>query len=446
MRPSRRLLRTLCIFLLLAAALVVARAFWSSELLTLLSLTWWSALVCLLLLALIDSCRRQFLSQLSAQRDLPGSLSLGVSNPVTLKLHNQSAADVRMDVCDWAPAQVAVQGLPLRLTVPASSYGEIHYHLKPIERGSAEFGPIELRVDSQFGLWQLRRKIESPGRVKIYPNFASIAEFDLLGHDQQVNQMGIHRTQRRGQGMEFQQLREYRQGDVMRQVDWKASARQRKLISRQYQDERDQEIIVMLDCGRRMRSKDGDLSHFDHALNAMLLLAYVALKQGDALGLLSFGASAGLQRWLAPMKGADNINALLNQVYDLQASTAPSDLLQAAQQLMERHRKRSLVVLLSNLREEDSDDLLAAVKLLSKQHLVMVASLRENSLDDILAAQVTDFDSAVGYSAAVDFSQRRRQLLEQLRARGAIVSDAVPQIMHINLVNEYLSLKRSGRI
>lgn len=426
--------------------LVAARALLPPELVTILSLVWWSAVACLLLLALVDVCRRQFLSQLSIRRDIPGSLSLGVSNPVTLTLHNGTAADVRLDICDWAPVQVAVQGLPLRLSVPAGSHGDIKYYLKPVERGSAEFGPIELRVDSLFGLWQLRRKLNAPATVKIYPNFANIAEFDLLGHDQQVNQMGIHRAQRRGQGMEFQQLREFRQGDVMRQVDWKASARQRKLISRQYQDERDQDIIVMLDCGRRMRSKDGDLSHFDHALNAMLLLAYVALKQGDALGFLSFGASARLQRWLAPVKGADNINTLLNHVYDLQASTAPSDLLQAAQQLMERHRKRSLVVLLSNLREEDSDDLLAAVKLLSKQHLVMVASLRENSLDDILATQVTGFDSALGYSAAVDFSLRRRQLLEQLRARGAIVSDGIPQKMHINLVNEYLALKRSGRI
>lgn len=446
MRPSSRLLRILSTCLLFAAILVAARALWPSELMSMLSLVWWSAVVCLLLLALVDACRRQFLSQLSAQRDLPGSLSLGVSNPVALTLHNSSAAEVRLDVCDWAPRQVAVQGLPLRLSVPAASRGEINYHLRPIERGSVEFGPVELRVDSLFGLWQFRHKLQSPATVKIYPNFASIAEFDLLGHDQQVTQMGIHRAQRRGQGVEFQQLREFRQGDVMRQVDWKASARQRKLISRQYQEERDQDIVVMLDCGRRMRSKDGDLSHFDHALNAMLLLAYVALKQGDALGFLSFGASAELQRWLAPVKGADNINSLLNHVYDLQASTAPSDLLQGAQQLMERHRKRSLVVLVSNLREEDSDDLLASVKLLSKQHLVMVASLRENSLDEILATQVSDFDSALGYSAAVDFNQRRRHLLDQLRARGAIICDCAPQKMHINLVNEYFSLKRSGRI
>lgn len=452
MRPSKRLLAILFVWLFLAALLIPAGIYFP-EAADWLSRVWLLSGGLLFLLALADAASRKFLNRLTARRQVPGSLSLGVSNPVKLCVENQNNYSVQFDITDRAPTQLQVQGLPVSLVLGAynrdsnisdqNNNAEIHYHLRPLERGDASFGAIELRVTSRFGLWQFRHFIDAPADVKIYPNFTNISEFDLLGHDQQVNQMGIHLTQRRGQGMEFQQLREFRQGDVMRQVDWKATARYSKLISRQYQDERDQEIVVILDCGRRMRTKDGDLSHFDHALNAMLLLGYVALKQGDGLGFLSFG---GQERWLPPQKGADKINVLLNKVYDLQSSTSASDLLAASQQLLERHRKRSLVVLISNLREEDSDQLLAAVQLLSKQHLVMVASLRENSLDSILTTRVDSFEQALDYSAATDFQLRRQNLLNKLQLRGASMIDSVPQQMHIKLVNEYLSLKRSGRI
>src|SRR5690606_36019577 len=194
-------------------------------------------------------------------------------------------------------------------------------------------------------------------------------------------------------------------GDVSRQIDWKASARRQKLISRDYQDERDQQIIFLLDCGRRMRAKDEGLSHFDHCLNSLLLLSYVALRQGDAVGLLSF---AGTQRWLPPIKGKNNINSILNSVYDLHSSTVTIDLLEAATELMARHRKRSLVILLSNLREEDQDDVIAASRLLSNKHLVLVASLREEFFDEIMERPVTDLESTLIYSGATSILNRRQ--------------------------------------
>jgi uncharacterized protein (DUF58 family) len=131
-----------------------------------------------------------------------------------------------------------------------------------------------------------RRARRSP---RVFPNFARIAHYTLLATDNRLSQIGILQRRRRGEGMEFQQLRDYRQDDAPRQIDWKASARVGRLISRDYQDERDQQIVFLLDCSARMRARDGDLSHFDHTLNALLLLAYVALRQGDAVGLATFG-------------------------------------------------------------------------------------------------------------------------------------------------------------
>nr|WP_284500388.1 DUF58 domain-containing protein [Microbulbifer sp. GX H0434] len=245
--------------------------------------------------------------------------------------------------------------------------------------------------------------------------------------------------------MDFRQLREYREGDSQRQVDWRASARMRKLISREYQDERDQEIVYMLDCGRRMRAKDGALSHFDHALNALLLSAYVAIKQGDAVGLHAF-AHPGRSGRLPPVKGESAINLLLNHVYDLHSGTASADFSGAAQQMLAEHSRRALVILVTNLRDEDGDELLAAVQLLSRRHLVMVACLRESALDDLMQRPVAGFGDAVELAATRDFLDRRGRLLQQLRARNVLVVDSAPDKLHMALVESYWQLKRSGRI
>ena len=215
--------------------------------------------------------------------------------------------------------------------------------------------------------------------TRVYPDFARLYGGQLLAVDNWLSQLGVRQHQRRGLGLEFHQLREFREGDSLRQIDWKATARQRTPIAREYQDERDQQIIFMLDCGRRMRSQDGELAHFDHALNACLLLSYVALRQGDAVGLSTFASDQ--PRYLAPVKGAGQLNVLLNTVYDLNSTQRSADYQAAATQLLARQKRRALVVLVTNLRDEDDEELLTAVKRLSKQHRVLVASLREDVLD-----------------------------------------------------------------
>ena len=206
----------------------------------------------------------------------------------------------------------------------------------------------------------------------------------------------MRQRQRRGLGQEFHQLREFRDGDTLRQIDWKATARKRTPIAREYQDERDQQILFLLDCGRRMRSQDGELSHFDHALNASLLLGYVALRQGDAVGLMTFASEQ--RRYLPPVKGQAQVNVLLNAVYDLQSSQRPADYSDAVDALLKRQSRRALVVLITNLRDEDDEDLLNAVKRLERRHRVLIASLREDVLDNLRHSQVEDYESALNLS------------------------------------------------
>src|SRR5690606_30834185 len=162
-------------------------------------------------------------------------------------------------------------------------YGEITYRLRPTQRGHYAFSHCEALLLSPLGLWRSRRVIPLADETRVYPDFTRLHGAPLMAVDNWLSRLGIRQQPRRGLGLEFHQLREYRDGDVLRQIDWKATARKRVPIAREYQDERDQQILLMLDCGRRMRSQDGELTHFDHALNASLLLAYVALRQGDAL-------------------------------------------------------------------------------------------------------------------------------------------------------------------
>jgi uncharacterized protein (DUF58 family) len=243
--------------------------------------------------------------------------------------------------------------------------------------------------------------------------------------------------------MEFHQLREYREGDPPRAIDWKATARTARLISREYEEEKDQRVLLVIDCGRRMASKDGELSHFDHTLNAALLLAHVALRQGDAVGMLTMG---GISRYCEPRKSIGAVHAILNRAYDIEPTLAVPDYQQAARDVMVRQRRRTLVIMLTNLRDEDDDTLLPALKLLRARHLVVLASLREAILSRALTARVDSFDRAVTHAAAADYLAARERAFRKIETAGAITLDVEPERLPIALVNRYLGLKREGRL
>ncbi|WP_444892284.1 DUF58 domain-containing protein [Microbulbifer sp. TRSA001] len=444
--PSPRLVKLLGYWCLAALAITAARI-WFPQAGSFIGNLWWGTSALLISATLLDYLTGYRVTGLQGLRRLPGNLALGVRNTARLKLHNTGPRPLLLQISDSIPQQLGSTGLPRSAQLNPDQEINIEYDLVPRRRGSASFGRIEVLANSPWGLWQTRVWLGQEQTVKVYPNFLGISSLQSLSTEQSLRLMGLHQQQRRGEGMDFRQLREYRQGDSQRQVDWRASSRLRKLISREYQDERDQEIIYMLDCGRRMRAKDGELSHFDHALNGLLLSAYVAIKQGDAVGLQAFAAaqeSSGGQ--LPPVKGESAINLLLNNVYDLHSGTSSADYTSAAQQLMAHHKRRALVILITNLRDEDSDELLAAVKLLSRNHLMMIASLRETSVDKLLQQPIQNFDSAVNSAAARNFLRRREQLLQHLQAHNVIVVDSRPELLHQSLVEAYWRLKRSGRI
>jgi uncharacterized protein (DUF58 family) len=442
-KPSRLLLIWLTLLLLIGIVLGTLRALEIEIPASLISINW-GLLLALLALAVLDALRLQRLPTPRITRQMPGSLALGRWGEVRLEVEHDFSEPMRIELFDHPREGLSFEHLPLSIELQPGQRSLLGYRLRPLKRGHFSFAHCEISLPSPLGLWSGKRLLDVSDQTRVYPDFARLYGGELLAVDNWLSQLGVRQRQRRGQGLEFHQLREFREGDSLRQIDWKATARQRTPIAREYQDERDQQIIFLLDCGRRMRSQDDELSHFDHALNACLLLSYVALRQGDAVGLSTFASEQ--PRHLAPVKGTGQLNVLLNTVYDLDSTQRPADYQAAANQLLSRQKRRALVVLVTNLRDEDDDELLSAVKRLSAQHRVLVASLREETLDTLRQTPVQTLPEALAYCGTVNYLNERAELHERLSAHGVPVVDVRPAELGAELVTQYLSWKRSAAL
>jgi len=441
MRPSSRLLILLSIWVALGLLTAVAGVVdWDKA--PGLKLGFWSYATVLGTLALIDYLIAKYTRpNLKVTRTLDPHLALGVRQKVTIRVSNQSPSTLQLWLTDSPPSRLELQGLPVNVRITPGEYTEIRYYIIPLQRGLAEFGQVCCRIMSSLKLWEKNTYYCEPEQAKIYPNYKPLFQSSFINSELLYSDWGVQLSQRRGEGTDFHQLRDFRVGDSLRQIDWRATARFNRPISREYQEERDQQVIFLLDCGRRMRAKDGGISHFDHALNALVLSAFVVLRQGDSVGLLSF---AGQPRWVPPFKGRLQVGHLLDQIYDLDSTLATSDYLEVAQQLMIHQSKRSLIILISSIEPEDRDDLTKAVKMLSQHHLVLVASMRQQALTEAQHAEIVSLEDALKYCGASRQMQKQASMLTNLRSQNVIVADTQPSYMHSALISEYMALKRGG--
>jgi uncharacterized protein (DUF58 family) len=397
----------------------------------------------LLLLACADAWLSRRAPALRVERQLAGVWPVDVWGTVTLMLHNEGKRSLPLALMDDYPTKWQFEGLPHATRIAAGRFASVAYRLRPTERGDVLFGKAHLRIASPLGFWRRMHRMGPEHAVKVFPDFSKLLGHTLTATDRRVRTAGVIRKRQRGEGTDFRQLREYRRGDSQRAVDWKATARLQKPISREYQEERDQQVVFLLDTGRRMLAKDDGATHFDHALNAVLTLGFLAQKQGDAVGLMTFG---GATRWIVPHKGRVGLDRLLANIYDLQATEVAPDYTAAAGNLLTHLRKRAFIVLITNLRDEDDCELRTACELLSTKHLVMCASLREKALDATVAAQVNHFTDALRCASAAHYMQQRQDAIKSLGIRAAHLIDITPDKLSMALVNRYLDIKESGRL
>jgi uncharacterized protein (DUF58 family) len=379
-------------------------------------------------------------------RTLPDAFALGVQRTIDGTLTNTGTHRWRVAFFDHADPDLDPQGLPVTADLRANAEAKLRYTVQPRRRGRVVFKPADVRVHSLGRSLELQWRIGAAETRPVFPNFASVSRYAWLATDRRLAAIGIKTQVQRGEGTDFKQLAEYRPGDSIRHIDWKATLKQSRPIVRQFQDERDQCVIFLIDCGRRMRADEGTVhgSHFDEALNATMLLAHVALKDGDEVGAVTFGTSPEHRRAFAPRKGMATLSALTVLLHDIQPEATHSDYLIAARDLMRVHAKRALIVLLTNFRDEDAPELDAALKLLRSRHLVLLASLRERVLREITEQPLTAAHHAVEVAGAHLFAQARRDAFRRLAERDALMVDAEPERLAVELVNRYRTVKRAG--
>ncbi|WP_338848177.1 DUF58 domain-containing protein [Massilia sp. W12] len=404
---------------------------------------WYALLALLCGGALFDAIMARRQPQLEIEREAPGVWAVGRWHDVFMVLHNRDTRSLRLELFDHYPSGWEINGQPSKHWIAPGHYIKSNYRLRPAQRGDARFEAPELRLYSPLGLWQKIWRIGAPQEVKVFPDYAQLFGRHLALTELRSNSAGHIRKRRRGEGTDFRQLREYRDGDSERAIDWKASARQQKLITREYQEERDQQVMILLDTGRRMLAKDGLTSHFDHALHAVLSLAFIAQRQGDGVGLMTFG---GELRYLAPQKGRAGLDRLMAHTYDLQAEEVAPDYLLAATHLMERLKKRAFVVLITNLRDEDDEVMRSAVRLISSRHLVICASLREQALDMASHEEVESFDQALRHCASLLYQNQRMDAIRKLGLNSSQLLDVTPHQLATALIRHYMDIKESGRL
>lgn len=441
LKPSTRLLSCVGCLLFLAITLGTAHAlglqvpaFAESLLL--------AAALSLLLFAILDAWRVQQQPAPQLQRQLASGLSLQHSYEVTLSFTHPYRTTLTLEYFDHLPDSFEFSALPYSVTLEPNCISHTHYQIKPLQRGAFQIPGCSIRLPSPMRLWWSQRFLDQASAVRVYPDFTRIQSGQLQATEHWLKQLGIQQQQRRGSGMEFHQLREFREGDNFKHIDWKATARQRTPIAREYQDERDQQIIFLLDCGRHMRSQDSALNHLDHALNACLLLAHTALRQGDAVGVQTF---AGTQRMLKPGKGRAQMSALLNTLYDIHPSQSSADYSAAVEQLLHRQKRRALVIVISNIADEADSDLIVAMQRLKKQHRTLLVSLREEVLDDLRQQPAHSLQQALLYCAGVDYLNTRQRHQQKLSSQGINLLDVRPSQLNAQLVSHYLAMKKAGQ-
>jgi uncharacterized protein (DUF58 family) len=403
-----------------------------------LASAWRAAGIAIAAAAAADAALARFARVPRVTRAVQPAVSRGEWVPVFIAIENPRRARLALRVHDHHPTAAIAQGLPFAVAIPAGQRTEVAYRLRFAARGPHDFGDVELRLASPLRLFDRHLRVGAAQRIRSYPNVRAIARYQMLAAQTRTGQLGVRRRPQRGAGLEFHELREYRAGDSLRQIDWKATARVRKTISREYRDERDQRVVFLLDCGQRLHAKDGERSHFDAAIDAVLLAAHVAVKQGDAVGLSTF---SGEPRWLPPRKGSAQVRALLNALYDLESGTRAPDYLDAARSLATRLTKRALVVVVSNLRDDDAGELAPALELLAHRHFVVLASLAESAMGAALRAPVVTLDDALRVASIHAYLAERRRALDVLPRRAALRVDCEPENLGIAMVNAYLAVK-----
>ncbi len=384
----------------------------------------------LLVLALTDVLLLRGTKAVQAQRTYDDILSLGTANLVTITVENPTVIPLRVVLRDYPPEQCDGEFTISSGALKARGSFTFSYHLTPLRRGECVFGPVTARLKTPLGLCVLQRELVHDGSVKVYPNIQQTKQEQLLSKRMRQRQMGLRAMRLRGRGTEFESLRDYQPDDELRWVDWKASARRGNLMAREYDIERSQQIMLVLDMGRPMASHLDYMTKLDHAINASVLLTYVSAQSDDRVGLMAFADE--VVTFMPPGKGRGQLPLVLEQLYPLQPRQVESDYRGTFPYLANRLRKRSLIVIFTDLIDPDSSRrLMDNLSLLHPRHLVLCVALSDYELKEILSGAPADLAGLYQQAMATAVLEDRHLALAQLHQRGILTLDAAPSDLSV---------------
>ncbi|NUQ65041.1 MAG: DUF58 domain-containing protein [Pirellulales bacterium] len=380
--------------------------------------------------------RRDF----SVERHTQRIASLRKRHPVTLTVSNQACRPRAVEVRDGVPHILHPAPAEFVEAIPARSRLTRDYVLRPGRRGAFRIEIVHLRATSRWKLWTRLLDYPCESTVHVYPDMKQLGQYALLARTNRLSLMGVRRTRRIGMDHEFERLRDYTPDDNYKHIDWRATARRQKLTVKDYQSSQSQRIVFLVDCGRMMTNEAAGLSLLDHALNAILMLGYVALRQGDSVGLLAF--SDEIHGYIPPRGGMAQMNRFLHAAFDRFPRLVESRYDEAFRYLASHCRKRSLVVLITNVIDEvNSNQIERYLSNLVGRHLPLGVLLRDRRLFEAVEVEQPHGPMLFRAAAAAEILTWRHQVLADLAGKGVLALDVFPEEMTAPLINRYLEIK-----
>lgn len=379
---------------------------------------------------------------LRIERRAPHRVSLGATTREALLLENRGKLAARVRVTDDLPEILARQGGDVReIVVPPGRDETVEYEVRADRRGDAELGDVHVRVLGPLGLAWRQRRVYRADPVRVLPGVMEVRRYRLLGLHNRLREAGFRPVRQRGEGGSFESLREYVRGDDPRTIDWKASGRRSRLIVRQYEAERRQNVVMLVDAGRLMTETVGERERIDYALTAALLLADVASLHGDLVGLLVFADR--VQQYIPPSRNA--ISTLAEALGSVHARMVEPNYPAAFTYLAKQLRRRSLLVAFTDIIDvQASSALVAHLGKAASRHLPIAVAIRNPDLETTAQLAAKTENDVFRRAAAEELLQARAAALAQMQRSGVLIADSKPTDAVPNVVNRYLDVKRRG--
>ena len=437
-----RFVFTKLFYLLAAAGLIVLSLSWGRPWLR------WVALlydVGLIALAMIDARLSQLPKGVRITREFSGRFAVGAENEVRINVQNAQPHAVSLEVKDEYPPQMKLSGLrEAHLRVDGQTSAALVYGLTPPKRGRFEFGQIVVRFLSRFNLvWCETRVGEAVTAVKVYPNMRRAREAELKALGARSLVASHRKTSWRGEGREFESLRDYVRGDELRHISWSATARRGKLTTRQYQVERDQTILIAIDGGRLMTARIEQETKLDSAVHAALALMSAAARAGDNAGLLVFGRK--IKAFLPPSRGHDHMDAALEALYSVEPEMIEPSYSHAFEYIAANSKRRSLVIIITDLvDEEGSKELLTSLRLLRPRHLPLVVTIADRDLRAVVSNAPETARDLFTQSVAEEIMYLREAALRLVESQGGLALDVTAAALAPAILEKYLQVKERG--